>query len=235
MTASTQRTELELAVPDLPVERVHALLDAPATGTPRVAALLAHGAGASMESAFLEDVALRLAAGGLAVLRFRYPYMERAAREGRRFPPDRRPALEATHLAALAELRRRYPDARCLLAGKSMGGRMASLLAAEGTACDGLAFLGYPLHPAKQPEKLRSEHFACCLQPALFLQGTRDALCDLDLLRTELELYGGAHELHVVEGADHGFDVPKRSGRDADDVRAELARVLLDWVARVLH
>ena len=232
---SAMRTQLELPVEGLKVDHVSAILEIPDSADPSVAVLLAHGAGASMESDFMEAVAARLVHGGLPVLRFRYPYMERAAREGRRFPPDRRPALEAVHLAALDELRERFPDARYVLAGKSMGGRMASLMAAEGVACDGLAFFGYPLHPQGKPEQLRSEHFPACLQPALFLQGTRDKLCDLELLDEALELYGGAHQLHVVEGADHGFDVLKRSGRTSEEVRDELAGVLLDWVERAVR
>lgn len=222
------RTELQLPLGGQKVDCVAALLDEPDFAADS-AVLLAHGAGAPMDSAFMEAVASRLVAGGLPVLRFRYPYMERAAREGRRFPPDRRPALEAAHLAALAELRRRFPDARVLLAGKSLGGRISSLLAAEGVACEGLVFLGYPLHPQGKPERLRSEHFPACLQPALFLQGTRDKLCDLALLAESLELYGGQARLHVVEGADHGFEVLKRSGRTNAEVLDELAEVILAW------
>ena len=155
--------------------------------------------------------------------------MERIRREGGRRPPDRAPVLLAAHRAALAELERRAGGRRVVLAGKSLGGRMASLLAAEGCRCDGLAFFGYPLHPAKKPEKLRSEHFPAIAQPALFLQGTRDALCDLELLRRELETFGGVTRLVLVEDGDHDFQVRRSSGRTREEVLGELVRAFVEW------
>jgi len=225
------REPVSIAVEGLALDEVAGNWDWPEGEFGNAACLLAHGAGASMESEFMARVAEALAKAGVPVLRFRYAYAERAARAGRRRPPDRRAALESVHLAALKALRERLPDKQVLLAGKSMGGRMASLLAAEGTPCAGLVFLGYPLHPAGQPQKLRSEHFAACLQPALFLQGDRDRLCDLKLLRPALELYGGSARLEVIEGADHGFEILKRSGLDRDEVRADLVRRILAWMA----
>ena len=112
---------------------------------------------------------------------------------------------------------------------------MSSLLAAEGVDCSGLCFLGYPLHPQGKPERLRSEHFPACLQPTLFLQGTRDKLCDLELLAEALELYGGTWQLEVYEDADHGFDVPKRTGLTASDVRARLASDVVDWIEATIR
>ena len=179
---------------------VGGLLDLPDEDTGRCALLLAHGAGAPATHPFLETVARGLAARGLAVLRFHYPYAQRALREGRRRPPDRREVLESTHASALACLRTRFPDRRLVLAGKSMGGRMGTHLAAEGADCAGLVLMGYPLHPPGRPSKLRSEHFGAVAQPALFLQGTRDALCDLELLAPALELWGGPLTLHVEIG-----------------------------------
>ncbi|MEM7516536.1 MAG: alpha/beta family hydrolase [Planctomycetota bacterium] len=165
------------------------------------------------------------ASTGFPVLRFEYPYMQKARATGRRRPPDRAPALEEAHRDALLALASRLPGKRILSAGKSLGGRIASRIAAQGTddgLTAGLVFFGYPLHPAKRQDKLRSEHFAALAEPALFLQGTRDALCDLPLLRRELERYGGEATLHVVEGADHGFDVLVRSGRTQPEVLEEL-------------
>ena len=133
------------------------------------------------------------------------------------------------HRAAHAELRERYPERRLVLAGKSMGGRMSTYLSAEGDDCAGLALFGYPLHPPGKPEKLRSEHFPAIAQPALFLQGTRDALCDLELLRRELELFGGQATVEVLEDADHDFGVLKRTGRAREEVRADLARRFEAW------
>jgi predicted alpha/beta-hydrolase family hydrolase len=219
-----------IPVEGLAVDSVAAIFEPGEGAREDVALLLAHGAGAPMDSEFMAEVAAGIAERGVPVLRFRYAYMERAAREGRRLPPDRRPALEVAHLAALEELRQRLPDARIVLGGKSMGGRMSSLLAAEGVDCAGLAFLGYPLHPQGKPDRLRSEHFPACLQPALFLQGTRDKLCDLELLAEALELYGGSWQLEVYQDADHGFDVLKRTGLNASDVRARLAQDVVSWI-----
>lgn len=193
------------------------------------AVLLAHGAGAGMDSEFLVEIASGLAARGLPVLRFNYAYTERMAREGRRRPPDRRPKLEAVHGAALDALRARYPERPVVLAGKSMGGRIASYLSASGADDSALLFLGYPLHPQKKPEKLRSEHFGAIAVPALFLEGTRDALCDLELLRRELETFGGTVTLRVIEGADHDFRVLKRSGRTRAEVLGELLDAIDEW------
>jgi predicted alpha/beta-hydrolase family hydrolase len=191
--------------------------------------LLAHGAGAGMDSDFLVTIATELAKRGFPVLRFNYAYSERMAREGKRRPPDRRPRLEAVHSAALLLLQERYPMRRIVLAGKSMGGRIASYLSATGADDSALLFLGYPLHPQKKPEKLRSEHFGALTVPTLFLEGTRDPLCDLDLLRRELETFSGTATLRVIEGADHDFRVLKRSGRTRDDVLVELVDAIDEW------
>src|SRR5262249_5263023 len=117
---------------------------------------------------------------------------------------------------------------RILLAGKSMGGRISTYLAAKGERCAGLVLFGYPLHPPKQPAKIRSEHFSAIAQPALFLQGTRDEFAELPLLRSALERYGGRATLEVIDTADHGFHVLKSSGKSDDEVR----ELLLDRVER---
>ena len=207
---------------------VSALLHEPARPGRGSAFLLAHGAGADIESEFLAAIAEGLAKRGFPVLRFRYPYMEERARGGARRPPDRTAVLEAVHAAGLAELRRRAGGLRAILCGKSLGGRIGTHLAAKGEDAAGLVLLGYPLHPAGQPEKERSEHFPAIVQPGLFLQGTRDALCDLDRLRAALARYGGRATLAVIDGADHSFAVPARSGRSPEQVREEL----LGWVDR---
>lgn len=195
----------------------------------RSSILLAHGSGAGMESPFLETVAGGLAAAGFAVLRFEYPYMARIRREGKRRFPDRAPVLEEAHGLALEALARRTPRRRILLAGKSLGGRIGSHLAAKGADCAGLVLLGYPLHPAAHPDRERTEHFGAIAQPALFLQGTRDALCELPRLRRALELWGGPVELETVEEGDHDFAVPKRTGRTREEVLAGLVGSVADW------
>ena len=155
-----------------------------------------------MGSEFLCEVAEGLAAEGYAVLRFQYAYTERMERDGGRRPPDRRPMLEAVHRHAAQMVRERFPTARIVYAGKSMGGRMASYLAAAGEDVHALCYFGYPLHPPGKPEKQRIDQFPAISQPSLFLQGTRDALCDLELLQPALETYGGQAQLEVFEGAD---------------------------------
>ena len=225
MGTETLEIPVELAGQDT----VGGWLDLPQEDAGRCVLLLAHGAGAGATHPFLEAVARGLAARGLPVMRFQYAYAERALREGRRRPPDRRTVLETVHQNALTSLRTRFPDRRLLLCGKSMGGRMGTYLAAEGADCAGLVLLGYPLHPPGRPDKLRSEHFGAVAQPALFLQGTRDALCDLELLTPALELWGGPRTLHVVEGADHGFEVLKKSGRTPEEVLEEICDAIDEW------
>jgi predicted alpha/beta-hydrolase family hydrolase len=226
--AGAVREELELEVPH-EVGRVAALWDRPRRATRARSVLLAHGSGADMRSEFLEAMAAGLCARGFAVLRFRYPYMERIAREGVRRPPDRANVLEAAHAAVLEWLLARDEGQRAILAGKSLGGRMSTHLAAKGADAAALLLFGYPLHPAGAPERTRCEHFPALVQPALFLQGTRDPLCDLALLRAALAGYGGRATLEVVEGADHGFDVPRRDGRERDLVWSEMLDAVERW------
>ncbi|QDU86372.1 Alpha/beta hydrolase family protein [Planctomycetes bacterium Pla163] len=218
------------------IDGTSALVDgALGTGGPRV--LFAHGAGAPKDSAFMAGMARRWSEAGALVVRFDYPYMERARREGRRRPPDRAPKLVAAHRDVLRAVRERCDaaDARWFLAGKSMGARMSTLLLSEDADLDvaGAVLLGYPLHPAKKPESLRSEHFDRLVTPTLFVSGTRDPLCDLDLFERERTSIAGPHELFVVDGGDHDLAVPKRSGRTHDDVLDEVARESLRFMEPV--
>jgi hypothetical protein len=206
-----------------------AQFDAPEGAWRASAILLAHGAGFHMDAPWMERVALGLVARGFPVLRFNYPYQERARARGANLPPDRQPVLEAAHAVALGALAERAGDRRLLLAGKSMGGRISTYLAAKGERCAGLVLFGYPLHPPHQPARTRSEHFPTIAQPALFLQGTRDEFADLALLRAALARYGGRATLEVIEGADHGFRVAKSSGRTDDEVRELLLERVSSW------
>lgn len=192
--------------------------------------LLAHGAGAGHDSPLLAALAAELARERFELLAFHYPYMARMRREGRRRPPDPMPRLELAHERALEELGRLRP-ARALLVGKSMGGRVGSVIAAKGARAAGLVLVGYPLHPAGKPERERSEHFRALVQPALFLSGTRDALCELPLLERALKTYGGVARLERLEGADHDFALPGRGGRDPETAARELVRRICAWVA----
>lgn len=223
--------ELRIPLPDGPIPTVGALLDNP-DGT-EAPVLLAHGAGLDMGHEFMADVARALAERGFPVLRFRYPYMERMAQGESRRPPDRMPALEACHRAAARVLSERFPERPLLFVGKSMGGRVGSHLAAAGVPCRGLAFLGYPLHPPGKPEKLRDEHFPHLSVPALFLQGTRDALAELDLVRASLKKYAGTATLEIVEGANHAFEVLAAQRRSLQEVRVDLAARLHAWNAEL--
>lgn len=226
--SGTAREELTIEVPH-EIGSVAAVLDRP-SGAPRARSLLlAHGSGADMLSPLLESLATGLCARGFRVLRFRYAYMERMCREGVRRPPDRAAALESVHAAALERLLALDDGRRPILAGKSLGGRMSTHLAARGADAAGLVLFGYPLHPAGKPDRPRGEHFPALVQPALFLQGTRDELCDLGLLRGALRGYGGQATLVAIEHADHSFDVPVRSGRTRAEVLAELLDRVDGW------
>lgn len=190
--------------------------------------VFAHGAGAGMSHPFMDAAAAALARRGVATLRYQFPYME----SGRK-APDRAPALQGTVRAAVAEARRLVPGLPLVAGGKSMGGRMTSLAAAadplEGVV--GLAFFGFPLHGAgKAPSAERGAHLAQVGLPMLFLQGERDALADLSLLRPLLEGIRPRPALHVVAEADHGFHVPKRSGRTDADVVEELCGRFATWL-----
>ena len=193
--------------------------------------VFAHGAGAGMRHAFMEAAADRLAARDVATLRFNFPYME-AGRGG----PNPQPVLLKSVRSAVAEAARLAPDLPLLAGGKSMGGRMTSTAAAKEAlpGVRGIAFFGFPLHAPGRRSAERGAHLADVGLPMLFLQGTRDKLADLELLEP---LLGGVRppaKLHVVDDADHGFHVPKRSGRTDDQVLDELCDVFATWMAGVL-
>ncbi|MCE9596087.1 MAG: dienelactone hydrolase family protein [Planctomycetes bacterium] len=201
-----------------------------ARGKRRASTLLfAHGAELDFDSEFMAAIAEALATRGFDVLRFRYPYMERREREAKKFPPDRMPKLEAAHFEVLAHLRERIGAGRIVLAGKSMGARVSTHLAAKGADAAGLVLFGYPLHPAGKPLEERREHFPAIVQPTLFVQGTRDPLCDQAKLERALKSFGGHATVHVVADADHSFAVPKRARRTRDEVLAELADAVANW------
>jgi predicted alpha/beta-hydrolase family hydrolase len=208
---------------------VSALYDAPPDA--RALLVLAHGAGGGMRSAFLQEIALRLAARGVGTFRYQFPYME--ARRPRTDPPavaERavRSAVE-TAIGLLAAEGRSLP---LVAGGKSFGGRMTAYAAADRPLPEvrGLAFFGFPLHPPKRPATERWEPLPRVRVPMLFMQGTKDALADLDLLRPLVGALEPATTLHVIDGADHSFKVGKRAtGRTAEDVLDELADSVASW------
>ena len=195
------------------------------------AVLLAHGAGADRHAPVLVAVAEALDEAGIPSLRFDYPY--RIA--GRR-APDHPAVLEAATREAAEELSRQTGLApeRLVLGGRSMGGRYCSMVvgdAAEPVPALGLLLLGYPLHPAGHPERLRVEHFSRLAVPVLFVSGTRDALAARADLEAQASAIPGPVSFHWIEDADHGYRVPARSGRTAAEVTAEVAQVATRWVA----
>jgi predicted alpha/beta-hydrolase family hydrolase len=224
-----QHTRVRIPVDaETSVGAVLTLPDAGAANPLGVAIVFGHGAGSTMDQPMVVELADALAARGAPVLRFNFAYAD--AGKG---APDRPPLLIATFRAAAAWLSAR-PEAKgraLVLGGKSMGGRIASHLAALGDPCDGLWFVGYPLHPAGQPQKMRDKHLKDAPCPMLFLAGTRDPLCDLALLKPVLERIGPRATLHVVEGGDHSFAVLKKSGRTDAEVFEELVDVSARWMA----
>ncbi len=175
----------------------------------------------------MEGLAEELARAGLATFRYQFPYMERGRRH-----PDPQPVLLETVVAAVEAAARTEPDLSLVAGGKSMGGRMTSQAAARTPLAGvrGLVFYGFPLHSAGRPSVSRAAHLGDVAVPMLFLQGTRDALADPELIRSTCAELGNRAELLFWEGADHGFAVPKRSGKTAADLLRELAEATGRWV-----
>lgn len=190
--------------------------------------LLAHGAGAGMRHPFLASLADRLAAREIATFRYQFPYMETGTSR-----PDPPPKLAATVRSAVNAAGEAAPDLPRIAGGKSLGGRMTSTAAAQAPleGVRGLVFFGFPLHPAGKPGTGRADHLQDVDAPMLFLQGTRDALADLTLLRPVLDRLGSRATLRVVEGADHSFHVLRSSGRRDDQVLEELADSVSAWAS----
>lgn len=194
---------------------------------PRACFVFGHGAGAGMTHPFMKEVAVGLAERDIATLRYQFPYMEKGSKR-----PDPPAIAHAAVRAAVAEANRRFPGLPLIAGGKSFGGRMTSQAQAK-TPLDGvrgLAFFGFPLHPAGKPSSERAAHLADIHIPMLFLQGTRDKLAELDLLRPIVKRLGPLARLDLVEGADHSFHVPARSGRNDREVMAEILDVFADWL-----
>jgi hypothetical protein len=190
------------------------------------ALVYAPGAGSNLNDPFGRYAAVALQRAGVSCLRFQFPYSEAG-----RSAPDRPPLLEATWRAAIAAARTLAP--RLIAGGRSMGGRIASQVAAQAVAVEALALFAYPLHPPKRPDQRRDSHLAAVSVPLLFCSGDRDDFASRDELRQLAQALPNAR-LHVLAGADHGFNVLKSSGRGREDVWREAVEALLRFAAETL-
>ena len=192
--------------------------------------VFAHGAGAGIRHEFMAAMALHLAERGIASFRYQFPYMEQGKKS-----PDSQPILLETVRSAVVAAHEYESDLPLLAGGKSLGGRMTSIAASQEAlpGVIGLVFFGFPLHAPGRPSSERGEHLSKIRLPMLFLQGTRDTLADLALMRSlcgRLEKIGTVR-LHIIDGADHSFHVPKKSGRTGEDVMKEMGSVVSEWAS----
>lgn len=190
--------------------------------------ICAHGAGGNMADRGMVATANAFRDHGIGVVRFNFLYKEKGS--GR---PDPMPLLMTTTAAVVARVREELSPKRIVIGGRSMGGRAASMLAADGDAADGLLLLAYPLHPAGQPEKLRDAHLPKIRMPVLAFSGTRDALCTRELMERALQTVTTTWDMRWVEGADHSFHVLKSSGTTDVAVMAGIAATSAAWLGRL--
>jgi predicted alpha/beta-hydrolase family hydrolase len=217
-------------------EQTSAIYEPATSGKDAALFVCAHGAGGNMLDRGMTTTANALRANGLGVVRFNFLYKEK--KSGR---PDPMPRLIATTRAVIAYACSELEPARLIIGGRSMGGRAASMLAAEAAASgeagrvapSGLLLLAYPLHPAGQPEKLRDAHLGAIRMPVLCFNGTRDALCTRELMERALTTVKAPWEMEWIDGADHMFHVLKSSGRTDAEVMAQIGRTAGEWAAKL--
>ena len=186
----------------------------------------AHGAGGNMSDRGMLATASALGKHGIGVVRFNFLYKEKGSRR-----PDPMPTLMETTAAVVARVRAELTPERLVIGGRSMGGRAASMLAADGYSADGLLLLAYPLHPAGQPSKLRDAHLPRIKMPVLAFSGTRDALCTRELMENALKTVTASWEMRWIDGADHSFHVLKSSGTNDAAVLDVIATDSARWFA----
>jgi predicted alpha/beta-hydrolase family hydrolase len=189
----------------------------------------AHGAGGHRDDRGMTQLTRILEPQEIAVVRFNFDYREKGSKR-----PDPMPVLKSRMRGVIERARSELAPQRLLIGGRSMGGRVATMLAADGLACDGLLLFAYPLHPAGQPEKLRDAHLARIQVPVLCFNGTRDALCTQELMNDVVKRLTAPWTMHWLEGADHSFHVLKSSGRTDEDVLAEIGAAVSRWKAAAL-
>jgi uncharacterized protein len=226
----TDHAAVELRIPVGSSGEVGGLLRLPPAA--RFVYVLAHGAGAGMRHPFLEKMAEALAERGVGTLRYQFLYMERRQRR-----PDPPALAVAAVRAAVGAAGERAPGLALIAGGKSFGGRMTSTAQSQQPlpGVRGLAFLGFPLHPPGKPAVARADHLDQVQVPMLFVQGDRDEFAEPLLLRQVLRRLGERATLHLVKDGDHSFNVPKRAGRTADEVRAEVGDALAQWAGGLVH
>ena len=212
---------------DVDGESTRAVYEPATTEVERGVYVFAHGAGGNMSDRAMLAAAKVMRGIGLGVVRFNFLYKERGS--GR---PDQMPKLMATTRAVVERVRAELHPKVLIIGGRSMGGRAASMLAAEKFDADGLLLLAYPLHPPGQPEKLRDAHLPNIGMPALCFNGTRDEFCTPDLMKRVLTSVKAPWEMHWLDGADHSFHVLKSSGRNDAAVLAEVGSVSSEWLGR---
>ena len=190
--------------------------------------IFAHGAGGNMSDRGMLALAKVLVARGLSLVRFNFLYKEKGS--GR---PDPMPRLMETTSAVVERARQELSPSSLFIGGRSMGGRAASMMAAEGYSCDGLMLYAYPLHPDGNREKLRDAHLPAIRVPVIQFNGTRDGLCHRDLMEAALKTVQTDWTMHWLDGADHSFHVLKSSGRNDGQVLAEVGDATQGWVQRI--
>lgn len=188
--------------------------------------VFAHGAGGHMNDRSMVALTRTFLDRGITLARFNFVYREK--RQGR---PDPMPQLIACTAAVVERARQELQPSVLILGGRSMGGRAASMMAAQGYPCDGLLLLAYPLHPDGKPQQLRDAHLPAIKVPVLCFNGTRDSMCTPELMERVLQRVTTPWRMHWLEGADHSFHVLKRSGRSDADVLHEVGEVTARWVA----
>jgi predicted alpha/beta-hydrolase family hydrolase len=190
----------------------------------------AHGAGGNMNDRGILQTANMLRSRGLGVVRFNFLYKEK--KSGR---PDPMPRLKECITAVVSRVRDEIKPTTLIIGGRSMGGRAASMLAADGFDCDGLLLLAYPLHPPGKPDQLRDAHLPAITVPVICFSGTRDPFCTPELMEAVLKRVKTKWEMHWVQGADHSFHVLKSSGRTDAEVLAEIGNATEVWVRRAIR
>lgn len=209
-------------------EAVSAIYE-PAPGEQRAVFVCGHGAGGNMNDRGLVAVSRALGSADLGVVRFNFVYREKKSSR-----PDHMPRLQECFAAVVERVRAELRPDALIIGGRSMGGRAASMLAAEGFDADGLLLLAYPLHSPGRQDKLRAAHLASIAMPVLCFNGTRDTFCEPALMRATLAQVNGDWTMHWLEGADHGFHVLKKSGRTDADVLAEVAGATRAWLPKIV-